>query len=165
MAGKNEYVIEIRFPGRAEKGPVSTPSAGTPEDEGSYEKSYWDKSAESAKRAAQRIVSGTTAMAIADKLVSYEISTVSLRTGAREYEQKLQFGYSTFKQTIAPLAIGAATGGLPGAIIGGLFGLSMQAISWSQNAQTIRYNQSLENISIGMANVRAGVTGSRSDRQ
>ena len=61
--------------------------------------------------------------------------------------------------------MGAISGGLAGAAIGIVIGFGMQAIGWAQNAQTIRYNRDLENISIGMARVRAGVTGSRSDRQ
>ena len=163
--GKNEYVIHIRTNAKRGNTPVTNPATDTSTDEGGETKGYWAKSAESAKSAAQKIVSGATAIAVADKLISYEVNSVSLRTGATEYERKLQFGYSTFKQTVLPLAIGAATGGLPGAVIGGLFSLAMQGISWTQNAQTIRYNQNLEDISIGMANIRAGVTGSRSNRQ
>lgn len=166
-AKNNEYVIRIKMDGSSGKssGPVTDPSGSSATDEGSSEKSYWAKSADSAKSAAQRIVSTGTAIAVADKLISYEISSVSLRTGATEYEQKLQFGYSTFKSTALPLIMGAVTGGLPGAVIGGLFSLAMQGITWAQNAQTISYNKQLENISIGMASVRAGVTGSRSTNQ
>ncbi len=162
---QNEYIIRVINNSEGEAGPVTDAGTGTKKDSAGEEKSYWAKSAESAKSAARRIVSVSTAGMIADKLVSYEISTVSLRTGATEYEQKLQFGYSTLKQTAVPLVVGAVTGGLPGAIIGGLFSFVMQGISWAQNAQTIDYNRQLENISIGMASVRAGVTGSRSDRQ
>lgn len=161
--GSNEYVIRIPLP-KEEGGnsPVSKPSASS---SSAQDKTYMAKSAESAKNAVKSIVTYGTAAAVADKLVSYEISTVSLRTGATEYEQKLQFGYSMAKQTLLPLAVGAATGGLPGAIIGGLWSFTMQGISWAQNAQTIDYNKTLENISIGFANTRAGVTGSRSNKQ
>ena len=163
MANKNEYIIRIKADGRSGSGksPVTDPSGSTSSDKGNSEKSYWAKSAKSAKTAAQKIVSATTAIAVADKLISYEISSVSLRTGATEYEQKIQYAYSTIKSTALPLVMGAATGGLPGALIGGLFSLAMQGISWAQNAQTINYNKQLENISIGMASMRAGVTGSR----
>lgn len=163
MANKNEYIIRIKADGSSGSGksPVTDPSGSTATDEGSGEKSYWAKSAESAKTAAQKIVSVGTAAAVADKLISYEISSVSLRTGATEYEQKLSYAYSTIKSTALPLVMGAVTGGLPGALIGGLFSLAMQGISWAQNAQTINYNKQLENISMGMASMRAGVTGSR----
>lgn len=164
-AGNNEYVIRLQLGNLPDgsNGPVSNPSVGSSKDGG--EKSYWAKSADSAKSAAQKIVSVGTAASIADKLISYEVNSVSLRTGATEYEQKLQFGYSTLKSTAVPLVVGAATGGLPGAAIGLVMGLAMQGIQWAQNAQTISYNRDLENISIGMANIRAGVTGSRSTKQ
>lgn len=167
-AGQNEYVIRIKTEGLSDgngSSPVSNPSVSSATDESGSEKSYWTKSADSAKAAAQRIVSVGTAASIADNLISYEINSVSLRTGATEYEQKLQFGYSTLKSTVLPLAIGAATGGLPGAAIGLVFGIAMQGIQWAQNSQTISYNKQLENISITMASVRAGVTGSRSTNQ
>lgn len=164
-AGNNEYVIRIELGNLPDgsNGPVSNPSVGSSKDGG--EKSYWAKSADSAKAAAQKIVSVGTAASIADKLISYEVNSVSLRTGATEYEQKLQFGYSTLKSTAVPLVVGAATGGLPGAAIGLVMGLAMQGIQWAQNARTMIFNQNLENVSIGMATVRAGVTGSRSDKQ
>ena len=165
MAENNRYVIEIVFPDEQEDSPVSSPKADSSADKGSSQKTYWDKSADSAKSAAKRIVSAATAYAVADELISYELSTVSLRTGAKEYEQKLQLSYSALKQTVVPLVVGATTGGLPGAIIGGLFGLGMQALTWAQNAQTIDYNRQLENISIDMARTRAGVSGSRSAKQ
>ena len=160
----NEYVIRIKLPsGKKSSSPVSNSSAS---DSGTSEvQSYMDKSAESAKNAAQRLLTFGTAASVADKLISYEINTVSLRTGAVEYEQKLQFGYSMLQNNALPLIVGAATGGLPGAIIGGMWSFSMQAISWSQNAQTIDYQRQLENIAIGMANVRAGASGSRSNNQ
>lgn len=166
-AGNNEYVIRIELGNLPDgsNGPVSNPSVGSSNDLGSGEKSYWAKSADSAKAAAQKIVSVGTAASIADNLISYEVNSVSLRTGATEYEQKLQFGYSTLKSTAVPLVVGAATGGLPGAAIGLVMGLAMQGIQWAQNARTMIFNQNLENVSIGMATVRAGVTGSRSDKQ
>lgn len=165
MANKNNYVIRIKLPKKKNDGPVSNSSPNSFQDESGEEKSYWAENAESAKSAVHKIVSRATAMAVADKLISYDVSTVSLRTGAKEYEQKLQFGYSMLQQTAVPLVIGPATGGLAGAAIGIAFSFAMQGITWAQNAQTIRYNQQLENISIAMANTRAGVTGSRSDKQ
>lgn len=164
MAEK-EYVIRFELPnGGRNLSPVSKASSdGT--GESSSEKSWAAKNVESAQNAIKKIVSVSTAYAVADKLISYDLSTVSLRTGAKEYEQKLQFGYSMLKQTAVPLVMGAMAGGLAGAVIGVAFSFGMQAISWAQNAQTIDYNRQLENISIDMARTRAGVSGSRSAKQ
>lgn len=164
----NEYVIHVVNDTAETNGPVTNAAADVTQDKAGdsrSSKSYWAKSAESAKSAAKRIVSIGTAASVADRLVSYEINTVSLRTGAREYEQKIQFGYSAIKNTAAPLVAGAIMGGLPGALIGGLFSLGMTAISWSQNSATIQLNHQLENISLGMASQRAGYSNSRSDKQ
>lgn len=165
MPANNEYVIRITQDGNVSgtKGPVTNASATSSPD--SSEKSYWAKSADSALNAAQKIVSTGTVISVADNLISYDVGTISLRTGATEYEQKIQFAYSKVKEFALPIALGVSTAGVPGAIVGGIFSLAMQGISWAQNTQTIAYKRQLENVSIGMASVRAGVTGSRSDRQ
>lgn len=55
------------------------------------------KTAQGAAKAVKGLISFSTAAAFADNIISYELSQVNLRTGAAEYEQKLQFGYSTAK--------------------------------------------------------------------
>ena len=158
-------IIEIKLPdGGIDTSPVSKASSSGGSDS-SEDKSWAAKNAESAQGALKKLVSVGTAYSVADKLISYEVGTVNLRTGAKEYEQKLQFGYSMLKQTVVPLVMGAAAGGLAGAAIGVVVGFGMQAIGWAQNAQTIALNRNLENVSIGMARERAGYTGSRSTRQ
>lgn len=159
----NAYVIRFELPnGGVGKKPVSTSGS---QSESSEEKTWGAKNIDSAKNALKKIVSASTAAAVADKLISSEISVVSLRTGAREYEQKLQFGYSMAKSVAVPLAFGAAAGGLAGAAIGLVFSFAMQGLQWAQNQRVIDMNRQLENISIEMARTRAGVTGSRSERQ
>lgn len=166
MAKKNRYVIRFELPnGGVAQSPVSKSSADGTDSESSEDKTYWGKNADSARNAIKKIVSVTTAMSVADKLISNDISVVSLSTGATEYEQKLQFGYSTAKSIAAPLVVGAYTGGLAGAAIGLVFSFAMQGLQWAQNQRVINMNRNLENISIGMANIRAGVTGSRSTKQ
>lgn len=166
MAEQTEYIIHVVNDANKESGaPVSNAGTGTQPDTAGDGKNNSTSSLGGVMAQAKKIVSVGTAGMIADKLVSYQINTVSLRTGANEYEQKLQYGYSALKQTVLPIAAGAVMGGLPGVIIGGLFSLGMQAIGWAQNAQTIEYNRQLENFSITMASERAGWSGSRSNRQ
>lgn len=114
------------------------------------------------------LVSYSSIAATADKLIGYEVSQVELRTGAREYEQKLQFGYSMAKKGVgigAAVVGGIATGNLPAVAIGLVAAGINSVIKISQNANTLRTQESLENISIGMANVRAGTAGRRSPNQ
>lgn len=166
MAENNTYVIRFELPnGGQSKSPVSKSSSDSTTSEENGDKSWWAKNLDSGEKALKKIVSFSTARGLADKLISYDISTVSLRTGATEYEQKLQFGYSMLNQTLMPVVIGAATGGALGAAIGVGYSAVMTAIGWAQNAQTIEYNRQLENFSITMASERAGWSGSRSNRQ
>lgn len=127
-----------------------------------------DKSAQGTSKALMGLVSYSSIAATADKLIGYEVSQVELRTGAREYEQKLQFGYSMAKKGIgigAAVVGGIATGNFPAVAIGLVAAGINSVIKISQNYNTLRTQESLENISIGMANVRAGTAGRRSPNQ
>ncbi len=131
-------------------------------------KNYWDKTADSAKSAARKVVSYATLKSTADQLISGSINQVSLSTGAEEYEQRLSAKYSIGQrvwQTGEMIAIGAMTGGLPGAIAGlALSGLSF-GINYSIGVSRLQKEESLEDISIGMKNIRAGTAGRRSRDQ
>lgn len=121
-----------------------------------------------ALKAAQNLVSFATVASTADKVITNAISQVNLRTGAMEYEQRLDTVYSAAKQIIgagAALAIGAATGNLP-AVAAGMVASSVSTIlSIAQKEITLQMGQSLENISIEMQNVRAGTSGRRGPNQ
>lgn len=121
-----------------------------------------------ALKAAQNLVSFATVAASADKIITTAISQVNMRTGAAEYEQRLDTAYSAGKQIIgagAALAIGAATGTLPVVALGMVMSSINKALSISQKASQLNMEHSLEDISIGMQNVRAGTSGRRSPNQ
>ena len=64
----------------------------------------------------------------ADQVISYTVQTVSLRTGAEEQQQRLSYTYNMAKKiggAVMSVAVGAAMGGLPGALIG----LTVSAVS------------------------------------
>lgn len=142
--------------------------AGQNGSSGTSSKPQGNKGAEGASKALTGLVSYSSVAATAEKLISYEISQVELRTGAREYEQKLQFGYSMAKKGIgigAAVVGGLATGNLPAVAIGLVAAGINSLIKISQNYNTLRTQESLEDISIGMANIRAGTAGRRSPNQ
>lgn len=121
-----------------------------------------------ALKAAQNLVSFATVASTADKLISNSINQVNMRTGAAEYEQRLDAAYSAGKQIIgagAALAIGATTGTLPIVALGMVASTISKAISISQKATILNLGQSLEDISIEMQNVRAGTSGRRGPNQ
>ena len=126
------------------------------------------KKAEGAEKALKSMVSFAAVRTFADRLISYEISQVSLRTGAKEYEQKLQFGYDLLNKGLnvgMATAAGFAAGGVVGAGVALIGSTIYSLIGYAQNANTIATNKSLEDISIGMASERAGVSGRRGATQ
>ena len=118
--------------------------------------------------AAKHLVSFATMKATADRIVSTAISEVSMRTGANEYEQRLDAGISAGESIIgagSALAIGAATGTLPVVALGMVMSSINKALSISQKATQLNMAHSLEDISINMQNIRAGTSGRRSNNQ
>lgn len=92
-------------------------------------------------------------------MIQHSLQTVSLRTGSQEMQQRMQFAYSLGEQAIGiveSIAVGAALGHLPGAILGAVMGLATTAINYANQKDTIRMEQNLENISLRGMNVRAG---------
>lgn len=163
MAENNTYHLYVHLNGGQKKSAVSNSAASekTSEPEES-------KTEQGAMRALQGMVSYASVRAFANNLISYEISQVELRTGAREYEQKLRFGYEMANKVLnvgTAMAMGAMAGGAIGALVGFVGSTMYTAIGYMQNANTLRTQQNLEDISIGFASIRAGVSGRRSSRQ
>ncbi len=108
-----------------------------------------------------------------DQVVSHEISTVDLRTGASEQQERLSFAYSVGKQVgsaALKIATGAVIGGLPGAIVGLAVSVAHTAVSHGQKAADIQMQHDLEGTGMRFLNARAGgsvasFSGSRSRRQ
>ncbi len=105
--------------------------------------------------------------------VDQHIQTISLRTGATEAQQRIQFAYNVAEQAVGigeNILIGLAVGNLPGALIGAGVGIISTVINYANQAEKLRLEQNLENISLRGMNVRAGgyapsYAGSRSRAQ
>lgn len=94
-----------------------------------------------------------------DQLVTQQISTITLRTGAEELQEKAEFAYSAIKAgvgLIESVLIGGLVGNLPGAVIGGLMSISTTAISYANKAQTLNLQRSVESMSLRNMEIRAG---------
>lgn len=110
---------------------------------------------------------------VVDTVISNKISTVELRTSAAEQQERLSFAYSIGKQVggiALSTAIGAATGNLPGALLGFTAGLINTAMSYRNRANELGLYRTVENVGLGYLNSRAGGTvatfsGSRLGRQ
>ena len=93
--------------------------------------------------------------------IQYAISTVALRTGNVERQQRIQVAYEAGSQVfgIAESAfIGLKVGGAPGAVVGAVLGIATNVIGLAQKQNTINLNRALENEQISMLNARSGAT-------
>lgn len=121
--------------------------------------------------AAKGMVSFAAVKSTADQIISYNISTISLTTGATEYEERQSAIYSAVSQGIGAGAalIGAGIAGGPAGVVVAALGIAVSGIQKlreiEQKKNTLRLKESVENVSIGMQNVRAGTTGRRGRNQ
>lgn len=108
-----------------------------------------------------------------DNIVTHQISTVSLRTGSDELQERLSFAYSVGKQVAGVLesvAMGAMVGQGVGAIIGAVFGIVNVGLNYAQKADTLRLQKANEDVSLQFQAIRRGgglstYSGSRGQRQ
>lgn len=112
-----------------------------------------------AEQALKKLVAPATAIHVARKLINNEISTVELRTGAREYEQKLQFGMRVAgigMSVGASIVGGIMTGNPLVAVAGIVLTAANTAIDVAQRYREIAIKENREDISLGLARIRAG---------
>ena len=158
---KNPYYIKIELPTRKKKA-----VAGSSSDNDNTVSA--DQSSSEIVEVLSKAVSYKAIMSTADNLISNSISQVSLETGATEYEQRLQTVYSGLQQIGRQgmqLLAGAVSGNLPVAAIGVVWSSVNQGIGVLQRIQQYNSQNALENVSIGMQNIRAGTTGRRGANQ
>lgn len=113
---------------------------------------------------AQGFVAWKKAKSFINQVASYQISTLELQSGAKEYQQKTQFTYNLVNQGVSiveNIAVGVAVGNVYGAIAGAVLGIAQTGISYLQKANTIQLQQNLESLSLQQMNLRAGAGGSR----
>ncbi len=157
----NPYVIKIELPTRRKKA-----MAGSSSEKDNTANA--DQSSMGVVEVLAKAVSYKAIMSTADNLISNSISQVSLETGATEYEQRLQTVYSGLQQVGRQgmqLLAGAVSGNLPVAAVGVVWSSVNQGIGLLQRIQQYNTRNTLENVSIGMQNIRAGTTGRRGANQ
>lgn len=94
-----------------------------------------------------------------NKVATQYVSTISLRTGAQELEDKMSFALQTAQKVggfVGSIAVGAAVGNLPGAIIGGLMSVTTTAIDIAIKQSRFDMERGVENVSLRYMNMRAG---------
>ena len=95
----------------------------------------------------------------AKRAISYEISTVNLRTGENERQQRMQFTYDILGQVsgaLTNIVVGAKVGGAYGAIAAAAYTVVETSISIGQKIGRYNLQKNLENVSLGLARTRSG---------
>ena len=113
----------------------------------------------------RKIAPAAIAMQIGRSVIQGELSRVELRTGYSTLQERINFAMSKGQMLLGGIIGGATVGGPVGAVVGGMTVMLGQAIEFTQNQITLDLNRSIENISIGMANVRAGAGGDRTGQR
>ena len=153
-----EYVIRIiNDTQRSQKRAIANSGGGNNQDTTPQK----DKDSDSTSKA---LVKGYVAYKhyvspFVKQAISYQIGTVALNTGRVEEQQKLQFAYNVGSKALSlaeSVAIGAMVGNVGGAIVGGTVSLVTMGVSFVQKYETLAKQRSLEDITLGLQNARAG---------
>lgn len=93
------------------------------------------------------------------RAISYEISTVNLRTGENERQQRMQLTYDILSRVgsaATTIAMGAKVGGVYGAAAAAAYEVINTSISVGQQVGRFQLQRDLENKSLGLARIRSG---------
>ena len=96
---------------------------------------------------------------MAKSLISHEVSMVNVRTGRVELQQRIQVvanAASGLVSLATDMAFGFKVAGGGGAAVGALLNVAQTTVGIFQKIDTINTQRNLENISIGLMNVRSG---------
>ena len=94
-----------------------------------------------------------------DQMVTQHVTTVSLRTGAQELEERMSFKMQVAQKIYGfgtSVITGALIGGGVGAVVGGVMSLATMAVDYSNKRENLNLQRSAENIGLRYMNTRAG---------
>lgn len=158
MAESHGYEVVIRAADAKKKSAVAGEN-----DSGSGKKTLGEKYESSLERGLKGLVSYQAVKSTAEQLITAEIGRVELRTGAAEYQQRIQTVYSigsSIANSVVSIGVGAVTGNLPLVLIGLATKGIQTAISVYQKQMQLNLQKADENVSIGLVSRRAS-TGAR----
>lgn len=124
------------------------------------------------EKKAKKVISGAmlyrTGKALARSQIGHEISTISLRTGQTELQQRYQYANQIAESVFDVVesgVVGAAVGGGFGLLIGGAVGIISKIVSLNHKQEIYNLNTQIEMETLRRNNLRAGAMGSRRDFQ
>ena len=117
-----------------------------------------------AEKLLKKVIGYQRIKSVATNAIGYQVSTVQLRTGSTEAQQRASFAYSVGMQAFnigESIAVGAMTGGWIGAAIGAVLSVADTAMSYAYKQNTINIQKQLENTTQDITAQRATFSGSR----
>lgn len=106
------------------------------------------------------------ALKYAHTAITTNINRIDLRTGRSTYQQQQQWTYSTALKGLS--IVGAIVGGIATqnylVALGGVVSAVDMGVDYAIEQKNINIERRVENIGIGMANIRAGAGGDRHSR-
>ena len=124
------------------------------------------------EKKAKKVISGAmlyrTGKALVRSQIGHEISTIELRTGQSELQQRYQFANQIAESVFdvgESIAVGASVGGGWGAVIGAVIGIGSKLVGLAHKQDTYNLNTQIEMETLRRNNLRAGAMGSRRDFQ
>lgn len=120
---------------------------------------------------AKKIISAGAMYGIAKqtaaRVITHQINTVALRTGKNELQQRLQFQYNVASQAFSiaeNVAVGYMVGNIPGAVVSAAVSIGSKVMDYAIKSNELRMARQLEDVQIGLADIRAGSLGDRMGR-
>lgn len=140
--------------------PKSTATTPKGEDISPMEQAY------GAYKQVRNCAAASLALKYAHTAITTNINRIDLRTGRSTYQQQQQWTYSTALKGLS--IVGAIVGGMATqnylAVVGGVVSAIDMGVDYAIEQKNINIERRVENIGIGMANIRAGAGGDRHSR-
>ncbi len=167
MAREIEYIIKITADDTAQGSTNITENQKAPEAAPTASgDALTDKESPKKKLILQTAAYGYAKRAV-NTVVSNRINTVSLRTGNSEHQQRLQLAQRVTNDVVSiaeSLIVGAAVGGLAGAVVGAALSTTFKLIEYGFELEQVELNRTVDNIGLAQAQIRAGTGGDRKGR-
>ena len=112
-----------------------------------------------AEREALMYIAMDRATSMVKGMINHELSMVSVETGRVELQQRIQVVSDALTGSVSlmmDIGFGAKVAGGWGAAVGALLNIAQTTVGIFQKADTINAQKNLENVSIGLKNVRSG---------
>ena len=122
------------------------------------------KGKSSAMKAMGKVFSYQTAKSMVAPILTFQVSTVKLKTGSTEAQQQQNFQYNMWGRVVnvaETMVGGAMVGNVAGAVVGLVVGVAREVIDVGLAQQRLNMQANVENVTRDITSMRATYSGSR----